>query len=770
MIKNLNKSYLIILIISGILAAYFSYINIKIPYVGANVQIVGESKLEITAIEPKSWADNVKLQPGDIVTEINGKNPLLHYPSVNSGLLEQVETFKLLKGNKEKEYVVSDSIFNYQNMFVVVVPLTIYLLCLFCSFFIYKTNKKLNLPSALILNSFLITIAMAYLSGGSSARGDVMSRYFNLSLFLLTPVFYMHFIYQYFKELGRVLFSKKFVYSGYIIILLNLTIETIRIIGSQPYPLSFYSIVKTVNLTSFLLLFVLTFVLKIYGLQKVKYSDQKYLVKVLIITNIIAFSPFLLLYTIPFIILNKQVFPPTFLAAFLLLIPFSLVYQFLATKIYDIEFILGRVKYYALLAVIPTFLSVGVVLLNKESSPTFYPIRLSIMIYILFVSVFYFKEIIDFRFRFKRFSEKYNYQDSIFKYTQSIRKASKLDHVIGELKQVITEVSLVSRANFVEVDKNETIVSVDLNMKDTDYSSYEKEIKKASTEIGKIIEVDRGFVINVGETDDRSYVMLCLSMLNTPRLNRDEISWLKTLSFYTNISLENFLKIEELMNHLQKIKREGSNPAWLTKVLFSIEEKQRSNLAKDLHDSVLQDLISLKRQCELALAELEMAPTVFRDQLQDMNSSMTNIIKTTRETCQELRPQLLYDLGLVKALNKLASQYNESASFSVRLNTGNFSKSMDIDTQLNLYRIIQELLTNAEKHSSAQNVLIMLVSIKDKIVLHYEDDGVGFDQSELYSNQQSMGLSGITERVKALNGSLHIETSMGNGFKVVVEI
>lgn len=224
------------------------------------------------------------------------------------------------------------------------------------------------------------------------------------------------------------------------------------------------------------------------------------------------------------------------------------------------------------------------------------------------------------------------------------------------------------------------------------------------------------------------------------------------------------------MNHLQKIKREGTNPAWLTKVLFSIEEKQRSNLAKDLHDSVLQDLISLKRQCELALAELEMAPTVFRDQLQDMNSSMTNIIKTTRETCQELRPQLLYDLGLVKALNKLASQYNESAAFSVRLNTGNFSKSMDIDTQLNLYRIIQELLTNAEKHSSAQNVLIMLVSIKDKIVLHYEDDGVGFDQSELYSNQQSMGLSGITERVKALNGSLHIETSQGNGFKVVVEI
>jgi two-component system sensor histidine kinase ComP len=442
----------------------------------------------------------------------------------------------------------------------------------------------------------------------------------------------------------------------------------------------------------------------------------------------------------------------------------------MATKIYDIEFILGRVRYYSLLAVLPTLGLVAITILVKENNPTFYPIKLSIFIYITMLVVFYIKEILDFRFRFKRFSEKYNYQDSIFKYTQSIRKASKLHHVINELKQVITDVLLVSRANYVEVDKSGNIISVEINMKGTDYLSYEKEIKKATQEIGKIIEVDRGFVINVGETDDRSYVMVCLSMLNTPMLNRDEISWLKTLSFYTNISLENFLKIEELMNHLQKIKSEGSNPAWLTKVLFSIEEKQRSNLAKDLHDSVLQDLISLKRQSELALAELEMAPTVFRDQLKDMNSSMTNIIKTTRETCQELRPQLLYDLGLVKALQKLAAQYNESAAFDVRLNTGNFTKAIDIDTQLNLYRIVQELLTNAGKHSNALNVLIMLVCIKDKIVLHYEDDGIGFDQSELYSNNQSMGLSGITERVKALNGSLHIETSKGNGFKVVVEI
>ncbi|KEZ48425.1 histidine kinase [Metabacillus indicus LMG 22858] len=766
---NFNKLYIVSIIFSFVLVTYFLTISIKYPYVGASVRFNDTDKLEITVIEPNTWASKVGLEIGDVVTGINKLPANEHYPAVRYGMLEQVEELSIIRNGNQMSYKVKDSIISHQSLFLVVIPTITYILCLFCSYYIYKSNKKLNLQSALLLNFFLLMIALAYFSGTGSSRGDVVSRYLNLSCFLLVPVSYILFLYYYFKELGQKLFSEKFLYASFVIVALNIIAELSTETVDFSYAF-FYIFVKNLNLASFAILFILTFVVKFVGLKKVKYSAQGYIVKVLIITNIIAFSPFVLLYILPYIFLNKHIFPPNILAAFLLLIPFSLVYQFLATKIYDIEFILGRVRYYALLAVLPTIVCVGIMLIIKENSPTFYPVKLSIFIYITMLVVFYIKEILDFRFRFKRFSEKYNYQDSIFKYTQSIRKASKLDQVISELKEVITDVLLVSRASYVEVNKDGAIVSVDIQMKGSDYLLYEKEIRKASHEIGKIVEVDRGFVINVGETDERSFVMVCLSMLNTPKLNRDEISWLKTLSFYTNISLENFLKIEELMSHLQKIKSEGSNPAWLTKVLFSIEEKQRSNLAKDLHDSVLQDLISLKRQCELALAELQAAPAVFTDQLQDMNSSMTNIIKTTRETCQELRPQLLYDLGLVKALQKLAAQYNETAPFDVRLNAGNFTKSIDIDTQLNLYRIVQELLTNAGKHSNAMHVLIMLVCIKDKIVLHYEDDGIGFDQNELYSNHQSMGLSGIAERVKALNGTHSIETSKGNGFKFVVEI
>ncbi|TWK78083.1 Sensor histidine kinase ComP [Bacillus licheniformis] len=131
----------------------------------------------------------------------------------------------------------------------------------------------------------------------------------------------------------------------------------------------------------------------------------------------------------------------------------------------------------------------------------------------------------------------------------------------------------------------------------------------------------------------------------------------------------------------------------------------------------------------------------------------------------------MYDLGLVKALSKLAAQHQESSSIDkIRLNTERFSKVLDLDTQLNLYRIVQELLSNAVKHSRANEVLIMLVCIKEKVVLHYEDDGIGVDPDKLYQNSASMGLSGIRERVRALNGSLDIQTAEGKGFRVAIEM
>lgn len=759
-----NRMLQLLVILSIIFVLYIIILNYKYPYVGARIIETNNEQMLISEIEPKTWAEKVGIHVGDTIIEINNKDPQLHNPAVSYGLLEQINSVKVLKTNGiTNEYIVHSTLFSNQVLFIIIIPLTVLALCLFSIYFINKSNKETNQRSAHLLILFLLIIAMAYISASGSSRGDLLSRYVNIALFTLVPVSYLHFIYQYFNESGKELFKFSYIIFGYMLVLINILAELVNNVWGMTLISN-----KFLTLLSFLILLILTFSLKFSGLRKIRYSEQAYLVKILIVTNVLAFTPFLIFYVIPYVIFQKYVFSPIFLSAFLLLIPFSLVYQFLVTKIYDIEFLLGRLKYYSILAIIPTLIMVMIMFTLKDSNSTFNSVQLFVYIYLAMVFIFYVKEVLDDRFRLKRISEKYNYQDSIFKYTQSIRKASNLEQVIAQLKQVIVDVLHVSKAYFIELDKVKNIASVDPLAKESNYRAYLKEIKEASNEVGKIVEVDKGFVINIGVTDNKSYVLVCLSILNTPKLTRDEVSWLKTLSFYTNVSLENFLKIDELMQHLQKVETEEGKPDWLNKILFSIEEKQRSHLAKEIHDSVLQDLVSLKRQCELAM--LEEDAEVLKKQLQSINSSMTKVIKETRETCQELRPQLLYDLGLVKALNKLIMQYQDIVDFDIRLNTGNINVALDIDTQLNLYRIIQELLINAHKHSEATNVMIILVCIKDKIVLHYEDNGIGFNYEEIADQKERTGLSGISERVKALKGSFLIETSRENGLKIDIEI
>ncbi|MCF7616780.1 ATP-binding protein [Bacillus sonorensis] len=763
-----NKLSVILILWSFIFVIYVCYITINNNLVGLKVTNINEHSLKVVEVEKHSLAGTyAELKKGDIIHKINGGPVPVKKDkeyTLSNVLTLTIERDGKIYENDSLDYL---NLVSYDSFFIFIIPIIFYFLSLVCAFFILKANKSKNLFSALLLIIFLLVVSIAYVSAGTVARGDKLSRFVNILTFLSVPTSYLHFIYQYFKELGKKLFSRK-VFFLYLIPFINVLIE----IGS--YLSDFGNdYVRSINLLSFFVAAIIVFTLIVYSLVKYKYAQQSYLLKILMLTNFIALVPFLFFYVLPMLFLGDYIFSAIVVSPFLLLIPLSLVYQFMSNKIYDIEFLIGRLKYYSFLAIIPTSIIITILGLLKHQEGEFYTIKITVFTYLIMLGVFYLKEIIDFRFRLKRFSEKFNYQDSIFKFTQMIRTFTSLNQVLLELKQAILDVLTVSQAHVLKVKNDGTISLLEGETEDYPWIPYEKEVSKVIAEIGKIIEVDRGFLIKIGERGGTSYVMLCLSMLNTPRLTRDEISWLETLAFYTSVSLENVLKIGELMEHLENVKKEGPNPAWLNKLMFAIEEKQRSDLARDLHDSVLQDMISLKHQSEMFLADFEkdkVCTSQIQQRLINMNEQMSNVIQTTRETCQELRPQLLYDLGLVKALSKLVAQHQESSSIRIRLNTERFSKVLDLDTQLNLYRIVQELLNNAVKHSKAHEILIMLVCIKEKVVLHYEDDGVGFDQDKLYQNKTGMGLSGIRERVRALDGNLEIKTAEGKGFRVIIEM
>lgn len=723
-------------------------------------------ELQVVKLSKSTYGKYMGLKEGDRIIEISGKTPTEE--NIRGQYLAKAEHMKIIRDNHKidlhnTEFISLNSSYSF---FIYIIPCILFALSLLCIFYIYKVNRVKDTYSAYILIIFLLFTSIAYLSAGGVTRGYEINRYINLFTFLNVPVLYYHFLYQYFKEL-KIKFSSGYVVSAlYILPVINIIIEVFQNHFA-------FQLVTNINLgTFFLEMMVVYTVIIFYGLVYRK-KDHFYLLKVLLISNTIAFFPFTVFYIIPEVLFGRYIYSAIVTSPFIIIIPLALVYQFVVNKIYDIDFLLGRIRYYGFLSIVPT---IGVVWLNilfDSKGNNFNIIQITVYVFLIFLAVFYIKELLDYKFRLKRFSEKYNYQDSIYKYTQLLKSVSALNQVFMNLKKTILDVLPVSKAYIFEINSDGDILYFDKQNSEPNWQPYKKEFVKVTSEIGKIIEVNQGFLMKIGERGANSYVLLCLSSINTPRLTRDEISWLKTLSFYTSVSMENILQIEELMNHLQDLKQQGSNPVWLKKLMFTIEEKQRSDLARDLHDSVLQDLISLKRQCELFLADFkkeEPCQLEVQDKLHQMNEQMSDVILMTRETCHELRPQLLYDLGLVKAVSKLAAQQQERAPFHIRLNTGRFTAALDLDTQLNLYRIIQEFLSNAMKHSQANEVLIMLISIQNKVILHYEDDGVGFNQEEGGGQSMSMGLSGIKERVRALDGRMKIDTSEGNGFKADIEM
>ncbi|MED1016389.1 sensor histidine kinase [Bacillus atrophaeus] len=764
--KKLSKQITtLVIFLSVIYVCYINYINLNGIIIGTEVIKTEENQYKIGEMTETSYGKFVGLKQGDLIVKINKEKP--SEKNLKGNNLYHIRSLDVMRDGKPF-YLDDFDIVNLNgsySYFLTVLPLVFYCLSLVCIFYVLKVSKIRKSFAGYVLILFLLDVAIAYMSAGGPARGHEFNRYINLFTFISSPIFYLRFIQEYFKELGKK-FANSLVSFLYIIPILNIGIEFFH----RHFPQDF---ITNLNLVSFFFVTVSGFILVFFHLYKYKYSEHAYILKILILTNTLSFAPFLVFYVVPMILTGNYIFDALFSASLLSLIPFGLVYQFVANKMFDIEFILGRMRYYALLALVPTLFIVGALALFDSFNIQMSPARQTVFIFVVMFAVFYFKEVIDFKFRLKRFSEKFNYQDSIFKYTQLMRSVTSFQQVFKELKNSILEVLLVSKAHTFEVASDNKVIYLDKQEIEPEWHLYQKEFENVTSEIGKIIEVNQGFLMKVGERGGSSYVLLCLSNINTPRLTRDEISWLKTLSFYTSVSMENVMQIEELMDHLKDLKQEGTNPIWLKKLMFAIEEKQRSDLARDLHDSVLQDLISLKRQCELFLADFKKedpCKNEVQDKLVQMNQQMSDVILMTRETCHELRPQLLYDLGLVKALSKLVAQQQESAPFHIRLNTGRFTASLDLDSQLNLYRIIQEFLSNAMKHSQAGEVLIMLISFQNKIVLHYEDDGVGFDKEKLNEQSMSMGLSGIKERVRALDGHLRIDTSVGNGLRADIEM
>ncbi len=228
-----------------------------------------------------------------------------------------------------------------------------------------------------------------------------------------------------------------------------------------------------------------------------------------------------------------------------------------------------------------------------------------------------------------------------------------------------------------------------------------------------------------------------------------------------------------IMN-ITKRKQAEEHVRTLTQQLMKAQESERQRIARYLHDNVAQDLSLLRIGCETLFDNYPSIDIGIKQKASELSKILKRSISAVRDFAYDLHPPGLDQLGLVRTVY----QYCEEFAEKKRININFFAAGMDdltipFDTEINLYRLIQEALWNIKKHADADSVTLKMVASFPYIILRIEDDGKGFDIDDRMVSavkEKRMGLRSMEERVGLLNGKMKIQSRPTEGTKIFIEV
>ncbi|MEP6748450.1 MAG: histidine kinase [Bacteroidota bacterium] len=192
-------------------------------------------------------------------------------------------------------------------------------------------------------------------------------------------------------------------------------------------------------------------------------------------------------------------------------------------------------------------------------------------------------------------------------------------------------------------------------------------------------------------------------------------------------------------------------------------EKERKRIATDLHDDFGASLSAIKLRLQCLEPDNE-SNIVLAQQCQIYIDEAMNKL---RHISFNIMPQILHRNGLTAALNELIDMLIPATG--VKVNYSFEAEPNDIEKRVHIYRIVQEIMNNIIRHSKATIVILTIKRMKEKILLHIHDNGIGFDKKFL-SKIKGEGLRNITARVELLNAKMYLETEMDKGVDYLIEI
>lgn len=201
--------------------------------------------------------------------------------------------------------------------------------------------------------------------------------------------------------------------------------------------------------------------------------------------------------------------------------------------------------------------------------------------------------------------------------------------------------------------------------------------------------------------------------------------------------------------------------------LVEVQEAERRALARELHDEAGQMLTGLKLVVEQALP-IALGPV--RERLHEADDLIAQLIERMRSLSLELRPQILDDLGLLVALEWHFKRYTRQTNITVSFRHSPLPQRLPAVIETALFRIAIEALTNIARHAGVKEVAVRLWLDVEQVRFQVEDKGSGFDVAAVWAARSSTGLSGMRERAELLAGEFTLESTVGKGTLLTVEL
>ena len=208
----------------------------------------------------------------------------------------------------------------------------------------------------------------------------------------------------------------------------------------------------------------------------------------------------------------------------------------------------------------------------------------------------------------------------------------------------------------------------------------------------------------------------------------------------------------------------------LFNAIVSTQDQERKRIAQDIHDG----LGSVLSAAKLKLSSLEESKaSLSSDQLEKYQSTLTLLDEASaelRSISHNIMPATLSKLGLVAALQNLIGKISGRSGLQISFTAHELEGRIEETTEISIYRIILELINNIVKHANADKVSIQLVKYPKYINVIVEDNGQGFDYSRALEEKKGIGLGNVLSRVEFLKGTVDIDSAVGKGTTVVIEI